>query len=245
MSWTELLPDVAGTLPGGNPLRRTDPRGDPPAPVMVLGVYPALTRSRIEDVGGTRMTLPTAVEAVSFEPASASGAEIDTHYLAPLGLTASQVFITDLMPYFLANTSRGRSGRSMADNIALYEAATGAVTGIQPRPKPAALVQLASDLPGNLDRLHDYVAACRPRVVLTLGAESAAFTRGLSFNEARRQVDDLLYGDPTTIDLLGVTTDVLHLVHPHLFIKRNEKWTTRHRAWCERVGHHLMGGYTT
>ena len=63
------------------------------------------------------MTLPTEVEGRSFETGSASGAEIDAYYLLALGLSRREVFITDMMPYFLANTTRSRSRRSMAESV--------------------------------------------------------------------------------------------------------------------------------
>lgn len=238
--WQDLIPEAAGSLPGGGVLRRTDPSGPTPAPVAILGVYPALTRKRIVDVDGVRMTLPTEVEGRSFEAGSASGGEIDDNYLHPLGLSRADVFISDLLPYFLANTTKSKSGRSMADNVRMYEQSTGAETGIQSRPTPAKLLKLAADMPGNLDRLGDYLGRCRPRLVLTLGTEPAAFLRGISFAVASKQVDTLLYGSPVGLRFGGVETLMVHLVHPHLFIKRNAKWTARHRAWCQEHGRGLV-----
>ena len=238
--WKPLMPEVVGTLPGGGVLRRTDPCGPTPAPVAILGVYPALTAKRTFSVNGTRMTLPTAVEARSFDAGSASGAEIDDNYLAPIGLDRARVFITDMMPYYLANTSTSSSGRSMADNIRHFEQASGRTTGVQPRPPSGELVRLASTLPGNLDRLSSYFAACRPRVVLTLGTEPAAFLRGMTFAAASKQTDALLYAAPIRLSVFGFEADVVHLVHPHLFIKKNAKWMTRHGAWCRSAGRALV-----
>lgn len=233
-SWEDLLPAVHGTLPGGADLRRTDAGGPAAAPLAILGVYPALTKKKQMTVGGTRMQLPTAVEASSFEPGSASGAELDDNYLTPLGLTRGDVRITDLLPYYLANTTRSSSGRSMADNIAIYERVTGVRTGIEARPSGHALLEKAHDMPGNLERLADVLGATRG--ILTLGTEAAAFVRGIHFDEARKRVDDVLYADPVDVTFLGHTRRVVHLVHPHLFIKRNAKWIGRHRAWCEAWG---------
>lgn len=238
--WEALIPLTRGTLPGGGLLRRTEPSGDPDARIVILGVYPALTAKRIHPVGGVRMTLPVAVEAVSFDPASASGAEIDDNYLRPLGLTRADVLITDIVPYFLANTTTSKSGRSMANNIRLYEAATGTKTGIEARPTEEAMVRLAREMPGNLDRLADIIGRAQPWLVFTLGTEPAAFLRGLTFAEASAQVDELLYAPPVRLDVLGVEADVVHLVHPHLFLKRNAKWTERHRAWCSAHGRELV-----
>lgn len=96
------------------------------------------------------MNLPIEVEGTSFEAGSASGSKLDDSYLAPLGLDRSQVFITDLLPYFLANTTPSKgSGRSMADNIRAFEAATGTGTGIETRPSPEDLLRLTHEMPGD------------------------------------------------------------------------------------------------
>src|SRR5690606_10372560 len=108
--WEVFIPPTRGELPNGTPLRRTEPSGSFSAPIMFLGAYPAATSTKPSVVGGTRMTLPTAVEAESFEPASKSGGELDEHYLEPLGLRRRDVLVTDLMPYYLANTTRSASG---------------------------------------------------------------------------------------------------------------------------------------
>gem|GEM_PF-6174300 len=206
-----------------------------------LGVYPALTLQRPFDVAGTRIHLPVEVERTSFDPSSSSGAEINEHYLEPLGLTRQNVFIFDLVPYYLANISVNRAtGRSMADNVRLYEEATNTKTGIVIRPEGDAFLTYARELPGNLERLQDYLGQCRPRMLFTLGTEPAAFVRGMSFAEASSGVDRLLYGEPVTLDVLGVETQVVHLVHPHHFIKKTVKWTRRHADWCRDVGRQLV-----
>ena len=238
--WQDLIPQIHGTLPGGVPLRRTECSGPTPTKVAFLGVYPALTEKRLFTVGDTRMWLPTQVEAESFAPASKSGAEIEDNYLAPLALTRSDVFIFDMVPYFLANTSTSSSGRSMADNVRLYEEATGTQTGILARPKEEEFLQYANGMPGNLDRLTDYMARCQPNLLFTLGTEPAAFVRGLTFTEAASQVDQLLYAQPEELDVFGLRTRVVHLVHPHHFIKRTRKWVDRHRAWCGSHGVALL-----
>ena len=241
--WQILLPHVRGTLPGGQPLRRTDASGPPDARVLILGVYPAATKVRPFTVNGTRMNLPTEVEAESFDPASASGAEIDDNYLTPLGLKRPTVLITDLVPYFLANTSvSAGSGRSMADNIRIYEEAYGASTGIERRPQGEAFLNLARVMAGNVERLTDIVSRCRPALVLTLGTEPAALLRNLTFAAASAQVDDLLYAPSARLQVFGFETDVVHLVHPHLFIKKNAKWMGRHREWCATTGRALVEG---
>ena len=239
-AWEHLLPPTKGTLPNGAPMPRTDPSGSPLARIVILGAYPAATLVRRLVVGATPMMLPMAVERTSFEPSSKSGAELDAHYLAPLGLTVADVLITDLMPYFLANTTKSSSGRSMADNLRLFERHSGTTTGIAARPEPNELVQLARAMPGNTDRLRFYLARCAPRLLLTLGAEPAAFVRGETHDAVAARFDALSYAAPETRDVLGVAVDVVHLVHPHLFIKKNAKWMARHRAWCAEAGRTLV-----
>ena len=238
-NWTTQIPPIAGTLPGGSPLNRTDPSGNPTADIAILGVYPALTRQRRFTVNGTPMNLPVEVEAVSFDPGSASGAEIDDNYLTPLGLTRDDVYIFDLVPYFLANITKSPSGRSMADNVRLYEEAEDTITGIVTRPTGEDFLRYVKDLPGNLERLRDYLETCQPKLLLTLGTEPAAFVKGMCFGEASRKVDALFYSEPVEVEILGVRVRVVHLVHPHLFIKKNKKWMGRHREWCEGAGRGL------
>ena len=167
-SWKELLPDARGTLPGGLPLRRTDPSGPCRATVAFLGAYPAATSVRQVLVNYRRLNLPVEVEAESFAPESASGREFDEHYLRPLGLDRADVLVTDMVPYYLANTSAsGTDGRSMADNVRAYEAEHGR-TDIEARPTPDELVALAQGMPGNLDRLSAYFEQYAPTLLLTL-----------------------------------------------------------------------------
>ena len=75
-AWESSIPAVRGTLPGGQPLVRTDPSGDAHAKIVFVGVYPALTRQRRFTVDGVPMNLPVEVEEQSFAPGSKSGAEV-------------------------------------------------------------------------------------------------------------------------------------------------------------------------
>ena len=239
-TWESLLPKSRGTLPNGNPMPRTDPSGSLDAKVFFLGAYPAATAIERVMVDGTAMMLPTAVETESFASGSKSGQELDSHYLKPLRLERRDVLITDMVPYFFANTTESGSGRSMADNIARYEKHANRSTGIETRPLPADLVKLARDLPGNLDRLGDYLRRCSPKLLFTLGAEAAAFVRSEDHDAVATRVDELFYAPPAALDVLGVRVEVVHMVHPHLFIKKNAKWMTRHRAWCDEAGSKLV-----
>jgi hypothetical protein len=233
--WRRILPDIIGTLPNGMPLRRTEASCPAGARFSMIGVYPAATRVRARLVAGTRMMLPDAVELHSFAEGSASGRELDLHYLSPLGLSRAEVGLLDMMPNFLANTTKSKSGRSMHDNVRAFEAASGLRTGIEPRPAPAETVELAR-MPGNQGRMRDILCQMPTRVVFTLGLEPAAFVRGVSFREVEHRADELLYAPPARVVVLGCAVQVVHLVHPHLFIKRNAKWMERHRLWVATSG---------
>ena len=235
VDWQDLIPATRGTLPGGAPLRRTDPSGEGRAKIAFLGVYPAATKVRQMSVDGTRMNLPVEVEAESFAPGSASGKEFEDHYLKALKIKRADVMVTDMLPYYLSNTTLSKgSKRSMADNVRAFEEAKKISTGIEARPKEAALVKLARKMPGNIARLTEYFERVRPRLLFTLGTESAAFVRGLEFAEADSDV--LFYQDAEEIQFLGLSMKVVHMVHPHLFIKMNEKWTSRHANWLAQTG---------
>ena len=239
--WRELLPETNGSLPDGSPIPRTDTGGNPSAEIMLLGVYPA-ARVRQVTVHGERMNLPVQVERESFEPGvSNSGHELDRLYLRPLQLTRDDVFLADLMPYFLANT-RG-NGRTMWDRIQQYEELTGETLGIRPRSSPAKLVEEARTMPGNLARLAEYVRACSPRLLLTLGLEPAAFIRGETYTAVDRRSRQLLYQPPEPHDLLGTEVPTVHLLHPGLLMSKGEqtrRWRERHQAWVQGEGRRLV-----
>ncbi|MCB9681671.1 MAG: hypothetical protein H6733_09390 [Alphaproteobacteria bacterium] len=233
-------------LPGGAPLARTEAGGPLDAPVLVLGAYPAATHTAVFDVDGVARTLPTAVEPTSFHPGSASGDAVDAHLLAPLGLSRDHVCFTDLWPWFLANTTRASSGRSMADNVAAWEVATGAPTGIERRPSPATLVSRARTSASNAARLRAVFGARAPRLLLTLGTEAAAFVRTQPYERIAGRVDTLFYAAPARWFVLGVPLDVVHLVHPHLLMPhrrtsaRHAHWGRRHDAWTAGAGRALI-----
>ncbi len=235
--WTTQITDCLGALPFGGDLVRTDPGGPPQAPVAFLGVYPAATRVVKRRVGVEYMNLPLEVERTSFEPGSESGKYLDERYLEPLGLDRRQAFMFDMMPYFLANTARsGKDGRSMWDNICAYQKATDEQLAVKPRPTPEKLLEECRSMPGNLERLVEYLGSCRPELLLTLGTEAAAFSRGCGIAKV---VKELLYAVPVEISLLGIKVRVVHLTHPGNLM-RNPAWRERHEVWCRGAGREIV-----
>ena len=240
--WRQLLPEINGKLPSGKLIPRTDAGGSPTASIMILGVYPAARVAQVT-VQGIRMNLPAQVERESFEQGvSSSGQELDRLYLQPLQLTRDDVFVADLMPYFLANT-RGTSGRTMWDRIEQFEQLTGEQLGIRPRPPPPKLVEQARAMPGNLARLAEYAQTCSPSLLLTLGLEPTAFIRDEPLTAVQRRAREVLYQAAERRDVLGVSASVVHLAHPGLLMSKGERtksWRESHQEWIQGAGSRLV-----
>lgn len=240
--WEELLPTIRGALPLGGQLRRTDPGGTCPAPIAIVGLYPAVTRRAVHQCAdGARISVPTEVERRSFE-GSQSALEIAERYLEPLGLAPGEFFTVDLYPYYLANTAlTGAGGRSMWTNVQRYEGDTGMRTSVEGRPPADLLVRRCRELPGNAERLAFYFGACRPTLAITLGNEVAAFVRGY---EVTARAQEHLYGAPILSDAFGVPTTIVHCAHPGVFIRRRQAstnpWLERHSKWCASAGRLLV-----
>jgi hypothetical protein len=234
-----ILPKVLGAMPLGGELARTEPGGACPAPVAIVGLYPAVTRTQIYTcVDGTKIKVPVAVEARSFE-GSASAMDLAARYLDPLRLAPGRVFLIDLYPYYLANTAVGPGGRTMAGNVKRYERETGVTTAITGRPKPDSMIDLCRKLPGNAERLSSHFEQCRPALVLTLGNEVAAYVRGYT---VAKQAQQYLYEAPFEAEIFGVRARVVHCAHPGVFIrqKAGNPWVRKHEEWCAGDGRALV-----
>jgi hypothetical protein len=156
-----------------------------------------------------------------------------------------------MMPYFFANTAKSKgNGRSMWENVERYYKATSAPTRvIQPRPKEDELISKCHSMPGNIERLQEFLGAPSTRLILTLGRESAAFVHG--YPKAVQGQKHLYENDYSVVTLFGRSLRALHLVHPGNLQrgdkneygdgKRNKmSWLERHKEWCELVGRHLI-----
>lgn len=91
-------------------------------------------------------------------------------------------------------------------------------------------------MPGNMDRLGDYMRQCEPELLLTLGSEAAAVVRG---DLVAKNAQPYLMTKPVEMEVLGVRTRVLHLPHPGIVMK-NDDWKERHARWCRDSGRGLV-----
>jgi hypothetical protein len=239
--WQDHIPERLGDLPLGGDLLRTDPGGPADAPVVVLGVYPALTRMGRYATPDGPINVPVDVERTSFAEGSSSGREIDSAYLSPLGLTRQDVLFLDMYPYFLANTaSSGKGGRSMWDNVQTYQRVSGHKTAVEPRPSPDELLERCRSMAGNLDRLATQLDAHPRRLLLTLGNEAAAFVRG---DASAKAAQPHLLAEPVEVTFAGRRRRVIHLPHPGIVMRRKE-WRKRLNSWVEDRGRDLMAKTT-
>jgi hypothetical protein len=194
--------------------------------------------ARYKCADGATINLPSAVEDGSFE-GSKSASELAERYLDLLGLSRTQIFAIDLYPYFLANTDAGKNGRSMWGNVQRFHAEAHLKTAVEGRKQEDEMVRLCRTLPGNAERLAHHMRRCRPALVITLGAEVAAYVRGY---EAATLAREHLYGPPIESAALGFPATVVHLAHPGLFLRRRgpgNRWIARHKDWCAAQGKQL------
>ena len=233
MTWQKDIPHRLGALPFDGDLLRTEPGGNPSAKIGFLGVYPALTKTTLFEHEGQRMPVPIAVERESFAEGSASGKHLRVHYLEPMGVTWEDVRTMDMAPYFMANTSMSKSsGRSMWDNVCIYSKEEKRELAVIPRPTPNELVEMCRTMPGNRERLTQYMTESNIEDLLTLGSEAAAFVRG---SRTVRKGQEFLYSRPVEMAFMGKVVRVHHLAHPGNLMyvsEKNKKWRKAHEGWC-------------
>lgn len=240
MPWEDLIPFDRGPLPWAPQYRfhRTNLGGNPEARIALLGVYPTLTAVIRYADGSQRYNLPKEFEEESFLPGSASGAEIAENYFKKLGMKRTDVCIFDMMPYPFANTTCGKNGRSMWTNIERYCQAHDTTSPIRPRPDPDALLYECRSMPGNQERLIEYLNPGTRQILITLGNEFAAYVRGYT---RAKDGQPHLYGQPERIQLFGTNILIVNLAHPGIVMK-NSDWRKRHLDWCENTGRALIAG---
>lgn len=174
--------------------------------VFIVGAYPS---ARFGVVGGEQ-DVPMADNLGPFEPeryydgarvrVQDSAAELDEHYLKPLGVTRGQCWITDLVKVFLFKAGhRRRYSAAQANAPAGYEREAFEDLGRKSLPWIERELKLA-----------------RPKLVITLGREVAGVVTGVDGDEAR---NSLLGGEVRPVRFGSVEIDTAHLPHPGVLMR--------------------------
>ena len=208
----------------GNPVRPVVPRQTASRGIMILGAYPS---ARFECIG-KYSSVPVADLAAPFSDESyfdgrrfrtvRSSDELDSIYLAPLGVSRYNCWITNLVKTFLFKPG----------HVAAYRA-----LGVEhpPRETRSMFFELATH-PANFEWLSREIELARPRLVITLGAEVAAAIRGFSSATAGRKlllatVHELRIGE---MDGLHV-----HLAHPGIVMRGGKR-----NPWPDLTARHIQ-----
>lgn len=156
-----------------------------------------------------------------------SGGTLLELYLAPLGLTPAECWITDLHDrYFLS------PGNEKA--LARYEKLRNGVRSAAPEAALPRRPERVVPTQERLARLRGELRDSGAGLVITLGAEPLGALLG---NRARKLTLDG-YGSPEVLEVFGQRMRVLRLCHPRQaggLGMSSETWAGAHAAWVKRT----------
>lgn len=167
-----------------------------------------------------------------------SGRRVDG-YLDALAISSTETAYLDVYPVFVVHQGSGSQGHAVRRD---YEAIIGSLgpsgrptSTLPTRPSATELPKLAAERFGAW--LKDSIAALRPQLIVTLGAESwdsLALVPGIVLNHQAGSLAATkgAYGAPGELRLEGTSTPWVPLVHPGL-LGKNAEWTERHREWAD------------
>lgn len=257
-----------GVFPFGQPIKKVSQTDITPKNVFVLGVYASAVHARwigpdkktivsalavgsepeIFWRGGNAMeiieAIPVPEGAGSLVPAAGhfngpSGRALDKHYLAPLGLTRSDVWLCDLVPYSCRNAGQKAALARTYDkkktewNLPDYDWHAVPDT-LADESRRKAIVQELND--------------ASPSVIITLGDQPLKwFTR--HFQSETRLLDygtsGETYGLLHDIRIDGRELKLLPLVHPRQAARlgtHSQVWSKCHEHWKQDVAPGLLNG---
>ena len=240
----DLIPKVMGQMPFGADWKRTEPSTLKRSKIAVMGVFPTHLKSKMVrwvDSKGNAQNLATECESTSFESGSKSGSDIDKHYLSlfsnltfpgggVVSWTRDLTCFFDMYPYYLASPAMHR-------NMQLYASEKGQLVDVPIKPAPQGVVNLATSLKGNAERVKRILTAVRPNLLLTLAWEGVSFARGIPYSDASR--GDYLYKDQELLPVCGYKLPVVHLAHPNI-VSRKKDWLDKHVEWCWGKGRKVI-----
>lgn len=259
------------TFPFGQPITAVRQTDRTRKRVFILGVYASAVHARWLGVDGKPLVnalavasepcifwtgigaaeiisaIPVRPEAGSLVPASASlngpsGKILNSHYLAPLGLTRADSWLCDLLP-----ESRLNGKQVAALTRARYPEL--AKQGLVPEVDLAAAAVrddfLTNERPAEI--LAE-IAEAQPDILVTLGDQPLKDFIGVQAGIAKRSLrafgdDPAHYGRLYPITLGGRALKLLPLVHPRqagALGAASPAWTKLHKGWVAQVAPGLL-----
>ena len=201
----------------GNPVNVLVPIETATDGAMVVGAYPSakLYRiGRITDVplldNDSPFSSETYYDGVRVRSIP-SGCELNDNYLAPLGLSRTRCWITDLVKVFLFKPGHARRYQELGVSSASETRSRFREIGKRSIPWLVEEIKLAS-----------------PRAIVCLGAEVTSILFSISEKEAKSFLD----GQARDLRLIDTTSRAICLPHPGIIMKdfRSNPWPHRFRA---------------
>lgn len=200
----------------GTPLRPVVPLDTARGGLFVIGAYPSARFhqiNRVNDVPVGDNLGPFEAERwfdgarVRVQP---SAAELENHFLGPMGLTRADCWITDLVKVFLFKDGHRKK----------YEKLGARPPAGYVRDRFRELAKLSVPF------LERELQLANPRLVVTLGMEVAGVLKGVLSQGAQHK---LLVPTVTELCVAGVTVPAIHCAHPGILMRPGNDWVERHR----------------
>ena len=201
----------------GNPVNVLVPIETATDGAMVVGAYPSAKFyriGRITDVplldNDSPFSSETYFDGVRVRSIP-SGRELNENYLAPLALSRTQCWITDLVKVFLFKPGHARRYGEL-----------GISTALETRSRFRELGEKS------IRWLVEEIKLASPRVILCLGAEVTSILFSVSEKEAKSYLD----GQARDLQLMDTSSEAICLPHPGIIMKdfRSNPWPHRFRA---------------
>jgi uracil-DNA glycosylase len=203
----------------GNPVQTVVPLDIRPHSLFIIGAYPSANFATI----GKERDVPVGDNLGPFPSYSyfdgsrirsvASGEELATKYLKPLGVNREECWITDLVRLFLFKQAHVDKYRRLGCTW----------------PENETRSQFENFAYEGMHWLEAELVLAKPRLVITLGSEVAGIVQSIKGSAQR---NDLLGGDLKEFSISGNTYPVIHLAHPGIVMRESAErnpWPRRHR----------------
>jgi uracil-DNA glycosylase len=257
---------VIGTFPFGRPIETLTQQDRSPKRVFILGVYPSAVYARWLDEEGTTLlgavavasepeiawrgegldeivaSIPVPAGAGSLVPAGdnmngPSGAAVDELFLGPLGLTRSDAWMCDLVPYSCKNNRQATALKRAYDKRATK-------LGLPAYDWPSVPEQLADD--ARRAEIADEIAQAAPDMIITLGDQPLRWfanyygskSKLSAYGETRDE-----YGRFGEVRIGKRTMALLPLAHPRQVARLGSHSATLaalHEHWIRHVAPELL-----